>query len=110
MTTVWCFPVVRNTFGRLGTVSYTHLCFIYQGHELKITELLTGQSLAVPGTAGNFYALNLEAVRLKFFTDYGVLANLFDVYSGCLLYTSYKVSIILHKKELNTPDVLFREK
>lgn len=58
------------------------LCFIYPGHELKITELLTGQSLAIPGTAGNFYALNLEAVRLKFFTDYGVLANLFDVYSG----------------------------
>lgn len=58
------------------------LCFIYPGHELKITELLTGQSLAVPGTAGNFYALNLEAVRLKFFTDYGVLANLFNVYSG----------------------------
>lgn len=52
------------------------LCFIYPEHELKITELLTGQSLAVPGTAGNFYALNLEAVRLKFFTDYGVLANL----------------------------------
>lgn len=58
------------------------LCFIYPGHELKITELLTGQSLAVPGTTGNLYALNLEAVRLKFFTDYGVLANLFDVYSG----------------------------
>lgn len=58
------------------------LCFIYPEHELKITELLTGQSLAVPGTAGNFYALNLEAVRLKFFTDYGVLANLFHVYSG----------------------------
>ena len=58
------------------------LCFIYPEHELKITELLTGQSLAIPGTAGNFYALNLEAVRLKFFTDYGVLANLFDVYSG----------------------------
>lgn len=58
------------------------LCFIYPEHELKITELLTGQSLAVPGAAGNFYALNLEAVRLKFFTDYGVLANLFDVYSG----------------------------
>ena len=58
------------------------LCFIYPEHELKITELLTGQSLAVTGTAGNFYALNLEAVRLKFFTDYGVLGNLFDVYSG----------------------------
>lgn len=58
------------------------LCFIYPEHELKITELLTGQSLAIPGTAGNFYALNLEAVRLKFFTDYGVLANLFDVYNG----------------------------
>lgn len=58
------------------------LCFIYPEHELKITELLTGQSLAIPGTAGDFYALNLEAVRLKFFTDYGVLANLFDVYSG----------------------------
>lgn len=58
------------------------LCFIYPEHELKITELLTGQNLAIPGTAGNFYALNLEAVRLKFFTDYGVLANLFDVYSG----------------------------
>lgn len=58
------------------------LCFIYPEHELKITELLTGQSLAIPGTAGNFYALNLESVRLKFFTDYGVLANLFDVYSG----------------------------
>ena len=58
------------------------LCVLYPGHELKITELLTGQSLAVPGTAGNFYALSLEAVRLKFFTDYGVLANLFDVYSG----------------------------
>lgn len=58
------------------------LCFIYPGHELKITELLTGQSFSIPGTVGNFYALNLEAVRLKFFTDYGVLANLFDVYSG----------------------------
>ena len=58
------------------------LCFIYPGHELKITELLTGQSLAVPGTTGSLYALNLEGVRLKFFTDYGVLANLFDVYSG----------------------------
>lgn len=58
------------------------LCFIYPGHELKITELLTGQSLAVPGTTGSLYALNLEAVRLKLFTDYGVLANLFDVYSG----------------------------
>ena len=58
------------------------LCFIYPGHELKITELLTGQSLAVPGRVENFCALNLEAVRLKFFTDYGVLANLFDVYSG----------------------------
>ena len=60
------------------------LCFIYPGHELKITELLTGQSLAVPGTAGNFYALNLEAVRLKFFTDYGVLANLFVSWSKAL--------------------------
>ena len=58
------------------------LCFIYPGHELKITELLTGQSLAVPGRVENFCALNLEAVRLKFFTDYGVLGNLFDVYSG----------------------------
>lgn len=58
------------------------LCFIYPGHELKITELLTGQSFSIPGTVGNFYALNLEAVRLKFFTDYRVLANLFDVYSG----------------------------
>lgn len=58
------------------------LCFIYPEHELKITELLTGQSLAVPGRVENFCALNLEAVRLKFFTDYGVLANLFDVYSG----------------------------
>lgn len=58
------------------------LCFIYPEHELKITELLTGQSLAVPGRVENFCALNLEAVRLKFFTDYGVLGNLFDVYSG----------------------------
>ena len=58
------------------------LCFIYPEHELKIMELLTGQSFSIPGTVGNFYALNLEAVRLKFFTDYGVLANLFDVYSG----------------------------
>ena len=58
------------------------LCFIYPEHELKITELLTGQSIFLPGTAGNLHALNLEAVRLKFFTDYGVLANLFDVYSG----------------------------
>ena len=58
------------------------LCFIYPGHKLKIMELLTGQSFSIPGTVGNFYALNLEAVRLKFFTDYGVLANLFDVYSG----------------------------
>lgn len=58
------------------------LCFIYPGHELKIMELLTGQSFSIPGTVGNFCALNLEAVRLKFFTDYGVLANLFDVYSG----------------------------
>lgn len=58
------------------------LCFIYPEHELKITELLTGQSIFLPGTAGNLHALNLEAVRLKFFTNYGVLANLFDVYSG----------------------------
>ena len=58
------------------------LCFIYPGHELKITELLTGQNLAVPGTTGSLYALNLEAVSLKFFTAYGVPANLFDVYSG----------------------------
>lgn len=58
------------------------LCFIYPEHELKIKEFLTGQSLALPGTTGIFYALNLEAVRLKFFTDYGVLGNLFDVYSG----------------------------
>lgn len=58
------------------------LCFIYPEHELKITELLTGQSILLPGTAGNLHALNLEAVRLEFFTSYGVLANLFDVYSG----------------------------
>lgn len=58
------------------------LCFIYPEHELKVTELLTGQSLLLPGTVGDLHALNLEAVRLKFFTDYGVLANLFDVYSG----------------------------
>lgn len=58
------------------------LCFIYPEHELKITELLTGQSIILPGTAGNLHALNLEAVRLEFFTGYGVLANLFDVYSG----------------------------
>lgn len=58
------------------------LCFIYPEHELKITELLTGQSILLPGTAGNLHALNLEAVRLEFFTGYGVLANLFDVYSG----------------------------
>lgn len=58
------------------------LCFIYPEHELKITELLTGQSILLPGTAGNLHALNLEAVRLDFFTSYGVLANLFDVYSG----------------------------
>ena len=35
------------------------LCFIYPGHELKIMELLTGQSFSIPGTVGNFYALNL---------------------------------------------------
>lgn len=58
------------------------LCFIYPEHELKITELLTGQSILLPGTAGNLHALNLEAVRLEFFISYGVLANLFDVYSG----------------------------
>lgn len=58
------------------------LCFIYPEHELKITELLTGRSIFLPGTAGNLHALNLEAVRLDFFTSYGVLANLFDVYSG----------------------------
>lgn len=58
------------------------LCFIYPEHELKVTELLTGQSLLLPGTVGDLHVLNLEAVRLKFFTDYGVLANLFDVYSG----------------------------
>lgn len=58
------------------------LCFIYPEHELKITELLTGQSIILPGTAGNLHALNLEAVRLEFFTGYGVLASLFDVYSG----------------------------
>lgn len=58
------------------------LCFIYPEHELKITELLTGRSIFLPGTAGNLHALNLEAVRLEFFTSYGVLANLFDVYSG----------------------------
>ena len=58
------------------------LCFIYPEHELKITELLTGRSIFLPGTAGNLHALNLETVRLEFFTGYGVLANLFDVYSG----------------------------
>lgn len=58
------------------------LCFIYPEHELKITELLTGRSIFLPGIAGNLHALNLEAVRLDFFTSYGVLANLFDVYSG----------------------------
>ncbi|WP_289750171.1 hypothetical protein [Bacteroides acidifaciens] len=58
------------------------LCFIYPEHELKITELLTGRTIFLPGTAGNLHALNLEAVRLEFFTSYGVLANLFDVYSG----------------------------
>lgn len=58
------------------------LCFIYPVHELRITELVSGQSISLPGTTGDFYALNLEAVRLQFFTDYGVLANLFDVYSG----------------------------
>ena len=58
------------------------LCFIYPEHELKITELLTGRSIFLPGTAGNLHALNLEAVRLEFFTSYAVLANLFDVYSG----------------------------
>lgn len=58
------------------------LCFIYPEHELKITELLTGQGLSISGTEGSFCALNLEAVRLKFFTEFGVLANLFDVYSG----------------------------
>ena len=58
------------------------LCFIYPEHELKITELLTGRSILLPGTAGNLHALNLEAVRLEFFISYGVLANLFDVYSG----------------------------
>lgn len=58
------------------------LCFIYPEHELKITELLTGRSIFLPGTTGNLHALNLEAVRLEFFTSYGVLANLFDVYSG----------------------------
>ena len=60
------------------------LCFIYPEHELKITELLTGRSIFLPGTAGNLHALNLEAVRLDFFTSYGVLANLFDVYSGVM--------------------------
>lgn len=78
------FFTTRNNDWRI-TMRETELyplCFIYPGHELKITELLTGQSLAVPGTTGSLYALNLEAVRLKFFTDYGVLANLFDVYSG----------------------------
>lgn len=58
------------------------LCFIYPEHELKITELLTGRSIFLPGIAGNLHALNLEVVRLDFFTSYGVLANLFDVYSG----------------------------
>lgn len=58
------------------------LCFIYPEHELKIKELLTGKSFPLPVTAAGTYALNPEAVRFKFFTDYGVLANLFDIYSG----------------------------
>lgn len=58
------------------------LCFIYPAHEMRITELVSGQSISLPGTTGDFYALNLEAVRLQFFSRYGVLANLFDVYSG----------------------------
>ncbi len=58
------------------------LCFIYPEHELKIKELLTGKSFPLPVTAAGTYALNLEAVRFKFFTDYGVLTNLFDIYSG----------------------------
>lgn len=68
------------------------LCFIYPEHELRITELLTGQSLSVPGVTGIFCALDLEAVRFKFFTEYGVLSNFFDIFSGDLF--SCRIGIV----------------
>lgn len=58
------------------------LCFIYPEQELKVKELITGKSIPVTGTSGDFYALNIEAIRLAFFSEHGVLANLFDVYAG----------------------------
>ena len=48
------------------------------GH-IVIVEAVTHETLTVEGTPDTFGALNIEAVRKYFFTEYGVLANIFDV-------------------------------
>lgn len=60
------------------------LMFIYQGFTY-IKELTTGRKISAenPFTAyviGQPFALDLQAVRKKFFTDYNLLSNLFEIY------------------------------
>jgi len=58
------------------------LCFLYPNSgTLKIKELLGEHELALAGTAQQLYALNLAAVRKYFFTNYGIITNVFEVYT-----------------------------
>lgn len=57
------------------------LAFIYpENGTLRLRELRGGRYLSITGVAGKLYALNLEAVRKNFFTEYDIITNAFDVY------------------------------
>jgi len=58
------------------------LCFFYPSSgTLKVREQLCNNELEVEGTAGMLCALDLAAVRRHFFTTYGIITNVLDVYT-----------------------------
>lgn len=56
------------------------LCFISPGCTLTIVELLASNAVELATPESGLVALDIKAIRRKFFDQFGVLANAFDIY------------------------------
>ena len=53
--------------------------FVMPSGTMQIRDMMSGNVLAINGTAGTLYALNIDALRYAFFDTYNVLTNLLSV-------------------------------
>lgn len=81
----------------------TPLMFIYPPSG-TLSIRCNGETVSLPGTAYSMYALNIEAVRRKFFTDHDFIGNLFEL----LLNGSIVISIGITQSEITKDRYLLR--